>query len=125
MAEHEDDVDAGAKISESGFGGADSERDSRLKALKERLDEELRAAMLKSLDQARAELEAGTLHGLVVLRVNNDHETAASIAICNMAAREVGAKLQEISMDLMLPAGAAREIRGLIEMLGGIGRVRS
>lgn len=138
MADHnEDDVDAGAKISESGFGEsrrgptddevnqAQLDKEARLKALKDKLDEELRTAMRKNLNEAIAELDAGTLHGLVMVRVNDDHDTAATVALCNMATREVAAKLQEIHMDLVLPAGAAREIRGLIELLGSLGRARN
>jgi hypothetical protein len=135
MSHENDDVDAGAKIAETGFKGgrptddqvnqAQLEKEARLQALKDKLDGELREAMLKHLDNARAEIEAGTLHGLVMVRVNDEHLTASSVAICNMAAGEVGAKLQELAMDLMLPAGAAREIRGLMELLGSVGRRRN
>lgn len=128
MVHEDDDVDAGAKIAESGFDDnktGDQMNAERLKALKEKLDADLREAMLKALDQVREELQNGVLHGLVMLRVNQKHETASSIAICNMAANEVGSKLQEMAMDLMLPAGAAREIRGFMEMLNSLGKTRN
>ena len=136
MADHEDDVDAGAKIAETGFQGehgptddevnrAQLEREARLRALKEKLDEELRVAMRKNIEMVLKELEDGTLHGLIMVRVNDQHQVASSIAVCNVAVNEVGSKLQEIAMDLMLPAGAAREIRGLMELLAAVGKRRS
>lgn len=137
MSHENDDVDDGAKIKEAGFGGrprarsddevnsAQLEKEARLKALKDKIDAELRVAMLTHLDQARAELESGELRGLVMVLVNGEHGTASSMAICNLAGQEVGSKLQEMSMELMLPPGAAREIRGLMELLGSLGHRRN
>jgi hypothetical protein len=81
----------------------------------------LNAMMREHMALVQKELEAGTLHGLVIVRVNEDHQTASCIAICNDAARDVGLKLQEMSMDLVLPPEARRELKQLMGMLRQLG----
>lgn len=73
----------------------------------------LKAEIQKHISVAQKELDEGTLHGIVIVRVNNDHEVAGGVAICSDAARDVGHKLQEISMDLSLPPELARLLKGL------------
>lgn len=95
------------------------DREESLRKLKAKLDAELNEAMLKILVDVRAELDSGTLHGLVIVRVNQEHQLAKSVAICNSSAEQMGSKLQEMSMELSLPPAALREIRQLMRMLRG------
>jgi hypothetical protein len=85
-------------------------------AERKKLEDELKVQMRTHLAMATKELDDGVLHGLVIVRVNEQHKVAGSIALCNMAANEVAMKMQEISMDLVM-ADAPPRIRGLLDLL--------
>jgi hypothetical protein len=119
--------EAGIKTEETGFGEPrqtdDDVNQAQLdaEAAERARMEKLKAKMLSILDITRAEVEAGTLHGLVIVRANEEHNIASGYALCTDAARPIGQRLQEISMDLSLPPGAVREIKGLIGLLRSLG----
>jgi hypothetical protein len=131
MNERNDDaaspIDDEIQVEETGFG---EPRKSDADVNQEQLDaeaadrarkEKLKVKMLEILDTARAEVESGMLHGLVIVRANEEHNIASGYALCTDAARPIGQRLQEISMDLSLPPGAVREIKGLIGLLRSLG----
>jgi hypothetical protein len=131
MNERNDDaaspIDDEIQVEETGFG---EPRKSDADVNQEQLDaeaadrarkEKLKVKMLEILDTARAEVESGMLHGLVIVRANEEHNVASGYALCTDAARPIGHRLQEISMDLSLPAGAVREIKGLLGLLRSLG----
>jgi hypothetical protein len=100
-----------------GFGEDDPVEDAE--ALE--AHEKVKALMREHLGVAMKEVEDGTLHGLVIVRVNEDGQTASCTALYDSHVRQVGLKLQEMSMDLVLPPDARRELKQLMGMLRSLG----
>lgn len=95
-----------------GAAAAEAEAESPYEIAKAKLKVE----MQKVLDQAQKELNDGILHGLVVVRVNEEHEIAGSIAICSNATVKVASKIQDMSLEL-ITQDAPPQIKSLLALL--------
>lgn len=105
----------GIHTSNESFGEEQTEEQIE-KVRTEQLKTQLKDEMRKNLAKALEELEDGTLHGLVIVRVNDEHGTAGSIALCNQSATRVAGKLQDLAMELMM-TDAPPKVLGLLALL--------